>query len=166
MANMPKLKKDVKKESESLKIIIIFLMTLASIFFILISRNIQESANQAEYESLMAESRYLEAADLAPEHLESIEEEIASKGDNGIEDLKRLIEKYPDLHSAKFDLAYLEEDYERVIELAYIADTEIRKKHLAISYIETGQLEEAREINQEIKDPEITNRLEKAEQNN
>lgn len=163
---MSKLKWDAKKDLESIKFMIIFFMTLVSIFFILISSNLRESAHQAQYESLMAESRYLDAAKVAPEYLESIEEKVAAKGEGGIEELSYLIKKYPDLHSAKFDLAYLEEDYESVIELEYIAETKSRKKRLAIAYIKTGQLEEAREINQGIQDPEISRMLDKELQNN
>ena len=52
--------------------------------------------------------------------------------------------------SAKFDLSYLKQEYNEVVALKEEANTSVRKTALAVSYVRTGDIDSAYELNKKL----------------
>ena len=95
-----------------------------------------------KYETLIQQQEYVKAAEEYPENKEKIEAILFDKGQEGVQQTDSL--------QSKFDLAYLKQNFEKVVEMKNEATTPIRKTALAVSYVKLGMIDEAYELNQEL----------------
>lgn len=102
-----------------------------------------------KYETLIQQQEYVKAVEEYPENKEKIESMLFDKGQEGISDLEKYVQQTDSLQ-AKFDLAYLKQNFEKVVDLKNEATTPIRKTALAVSYVKLGMIDEAYELNQEL----------------
>ena len=102
-----------------------------------------------KYETLIQQQEYVKAVEEYPENKEKIESILFDKGQEGISDLEKYVQQTGSLQ-AKFDLAYLKQNFEKVVDLKNEATTPIRKTALAVSYVKLGMIDEAYELNQEL----------------
>ena len=102
-----------------------------------------------KYETLIQQQEYVKAVEEYPENKEKIESMLFDKGQEGISDLEKYVQQTDSLQS-KFDLAYLKQNFEKVVDLKNEATTPIRKTALAVSYVKLGMIDEAYELNQEL----------------
>ena len=100
-------------------------------------------------ETLIQQQEYVKAVEEYPENKEKIESMLFDKGQEGISDLEKYVQQTDSLQ-AKFDLAYLKQNFEKVVDLKNEATTPIRKTALAVSYVKLGMIDEAYELNQEL----------------
>lgn len=102
-----------------------------------------------KYETLIQQQEYVKAVEEYPENKEKIESILFDKGQEGISDLEKYVQQTGSLQ-AKFDLVYLKQNFEKVVDLKNEATTPIRKTALAVSYVKLGMIDEAYELNQEL----------------
>ena len=102
-----------------------------------------------KYETLIQKQEYVKAVEEYPENKEKIESMLFDKGQEGITDLEKYVQQTDSLQ-AKFDLAYLKQNFEKVVDLKNEATTPIRKTALAVSFVKLGMIDEAYELNQEL----------------
>ena len=102
-----------------------------------------------KYETLIQQQEYVKAVEEYPENKEKIESILFDKGQEGIAVLENYVQQTDSLQS-KFDLAYLKQNFEKVVDLKNEATTPIRKTALAVSYVKLGMIDEAYELNQEL----------------
>ena len=102
-----------------------------------------------KYETLIQQQEYVIAVEEYPENKDKIESILFDKGQEGISDLEKYVQQTDSLQ-AKFDLAYLKQNFEKVVDLKNEATTPIRKTALAVSYVKLGMIDEAYELNQEL----------------
>ena len=102
-----------------------------------------------KYETLIQQQEYVKAVEEYPENKDKIESILFDKGQEGISDLEKYVQQTDSLQ-AKFDLAYLKQNFEKVVELKNEATTPIRKTALAVSFVKLGMIDEAYELNQEL----------------
>jgi hypothetical protein len=102
-----------------------------------------------KYETLIQKQEYVKAVEEYPENKEKIESMLFDKGQEGITDLEKYVQQ-TDSIQAKFDLAYLKQNFEKVVDLKNEATTPIRKTALAVSFVKLGMIDEAYELNQEL----------------
>ena len=102
-----------------------------------------------QYDTLIQQQEYVKAVEEYPENKEKIESILFDKGQEGISDLEKYVQQTGSLQ-AKFDLAYLKQNFEKVVDLKNEATTPIRKTALAVSYVKLGMIDEAYELNQEL----------------
>ena len=102
-----------------------------------------------KYETLIQQQEYVKAVEEYPKNKEKVEAILFDKGQEGISDLENYVQQ-TDSIQAKFDLAYLKQNFEKVVDLKDEATTPIRKTALAVSYVKLGMIDEAYELNQEL----------------
>ena len=102
-----------------------------------------------KYETLIQKQEYVKVVEEYPENKEKIESMLFDKGQEGITDLEKYVQQTDSLQ-AKFDLAYLKQNFEKVVDLKNEATTPIRKTALAVSFVKLGMIDEAYELNQEL----------------
>ena len=102
-----------------------------------------------KYETLIQQHEYVKAVEEYPKNKEKVESILFDKGQEGISDLENYVQQ-TDSTQAKFDLAYLKQNFEKVVDLKDEATTPIRKTALAVSYVKLGMTDEAFELNQEL----------------
>ena len=102
-----------------------------------------------KYETLIQKQEYVKAVEEYPENKEKIESMLFDKEQEGITDLEKYVQQ-TDSIQAKFDLAYLKQNFEKVVDLKNEATTPIRKTALAVSFVKLGMIDEAYELNQEL----------------
>ncbi|EHA7756868.1 hypothetical protein JMJ06_000209 [Enterococcus faecalis] len=171
-----------KKEKNFLKFfpmpskkVILTLVTIGSILFITIggivfltdyytqSLSQQQINEQRNFNELLSEEQYLRAAELFPDQLIEIEDMLLEKND--FNQLAKFQEKYPTTEGA-FDLAYHQQEWQKVISFDSATLTDKRKSMLAIAYLELNQFEEAEILNNHLQSEQIENQIKKAKFSN
>ena len=107
------------------------------------------------YEDLLSNQQFVKAVQLYPEKKSEVERQLFDKGVAEIGYLEVYVHETGSA-SAEFDLAYLTQDFEKVVSLKQEATTPIRKTELAVSYVKTGQLDEAYDLNQTLFSSKLT----------
>lgn len=107
------------------------------------------------YQDLVDTNQFAKAVQLYPEKRIEVERQLFDKGVSEIGYLEAYVHETGST-SAEFDLAYLTQDFEKVVSLKQEATTPIRKTELAVSYVKTGQLDEAYDLNQTLSSSKLT----------
>ncbi|MGY3725711.1 hypothetical protein, partial [Granulicatella balaenopterae] len=101
------------------------------------------------YEQLIENGKYIKAIDMYPDKKKDIENKLFELKFDGIEEYEAYFE-HTQSQSALFDLSYLKQDYEKIIELKDLATNDIKKTELAVAYVKTGNPDEAYALNQQL----------------
>lgn len=101
------------------------------------------------YDTLISEEKYAEAYKYYPEKKDTIEQMIFTSDSNALEKMEQYFNATNSL-SAKFDLSYLKQEYNEVVALKEEANTSVRKTALAVSYVRTGDIDSAYELNKKL----------------
>ena len=106
------------------------------------------------YETLMQQENYVTAVREYPLKKEAIETALFDKAHEGIPALEEYVNA-TNSQTATFDLAYLKQDYETVVDLKEYANSPIRKTELAVAYVKTGAVDEAYQLNEQLKSEKL-----------
>lgn len=101
------------------------------------------------YDTLISEEKYAEAYKYYPEKKDTIEQMIFTSDSGALEKMEQYFNATNSL-SAKFDLSYLKQEYNEVVALKEEANTSVRKTALAVSYVRTGDIDSAYELNKKL----------------
>lgn len=101
------------------------------------------------YDTLISEEKYAEAYKYYPEKKDTIEQMIFTSDSGALEKMEQYFNSTNSL-SAKFDLSYLKQEYNEVVALKEEANTSVRKTALAVSYVRTGDIDSAYELNKKL----------------
>lgn len=151
------LEENIQESSKNITISKKNLILLVSIFSMLIISGflfIFLFFSKPSYESLIQKDEYSKAVDMYPEKKDAIESLLFSKELEGIPYLEKYV-KDTQSKTAEFDLAYLKQNYEKVVFLSEEADNMVRKTALAVSYYKTGDLSKAFELSQNIESQKL-----------
>ena len=102
-----------------------------------------------QYDTLIQNQEYVKAVAEYPEKKDKVESLLFEKGQEGVGQLEEYVAK-TNSSSSRYDLAYLKQDFQKVVDLKNEATTPIRKTALAVSYVKLGMIDEAYEVNQEL----------------
>ena len=102
-----------------------------------------------QYDTLIQNQEYVKAVAEYPEKKDKVESLLFEKGQEGVGQLEEYVAK-TNSSSSRYDLAYLKQDFQKVVDLKNEATTPIRKTALAVSYVKLGMIDEAYELNQEL----------------
>ena len=102
-----------------------------------------------QYDTLIQNQEYVKAVAAYPEKKDKVESLLFEKGQEGVGQLEEYVAK-TNSSSSRYDLAYLKQDFQKVVDLKNEATTPIRKTALAVSYVKLGMIDEAYELNQEL----------------
>lgn len=102
-----------------------------------------------QYDTLIQNQEYVKAVAEYPEKKDKVESLLFEKGQEGVGQLEEYVSK-TNSSSSRYDLAYLKQDFQKVVDLKNEATTPIRKTALAVSYVKLGMIDEAYELNQEL----------------
>ena len=102
-----------------------------------------------QYDTLIQNQEYVKAVAEYPEKKDKVESLLFEKGKEGVGQLEEYVAK-TNSSSSRYDLAYLKQDFQKVVDLKNEATTPIRKTALAVSYVKLGMIDEAYELNQEL----------------
>ena len=132
------------------------IITILSIFFILIIISVIFFFQpfSASYETLIQKGDFIQAVKKYPEKKDEIETFIFNKEHEGIPILEKYINETHS-KSGEFDLAYLKQNYEKVVSLSEEANTAIRKTALSVSYYKIGDLDNAFKLSQNIESKKL-----------
>lgn len=132
------------------------IITILSMFFILIIISIIFFFQpfSASYETLIQKGDFIQAVKKYPEKKDEIETFIFNKEHEGIPILEKYINETHS-KSGEFDLAYLKQNYEKVVSLSEEANTAIRKTALSVSYYKIGDLDNAFKLSQNIESKKL-----------
>ena len=150
---------DISKNTMSKEISISkknLIITILSMFFILIIISIIFFFQpfSASYETLIQKGDFIQAVKKYPEKKDEIETFIFNKEHEGIPILEKYINETHS-KSGEFDLAYLKQNYEKVVSLSEEANTAIRKTALSVSYYKIGDLDNAFKLSQNIESKKL-----------
>ena len=135
-----------KEISITKKNLIITILSMFSIL-IIISGIFFFQPFSASYETLIQKEDFIQAVKKYPEKKDEIETFIFNKEHEGIPILEKYINETHS-KSGEFDLAYLKQNYEKVVSLSEEANTAIRKTALSVSYYKIGDLDNAFKLSQ------------------
>lgn len=132
------------------------IITILSMFFILIIISVIFFFQpfSASYETLIQKGDFIQAVKKYPEKKDEIETFIFNKEHEGIPILEKYINETHS-KSGEFDLAYLKQNYEKVVSLSEEANTAIRKTALSVSYYKIGDLDNAFKLSQNIESKKL-----------
>ena len=102
-----------------------------------------------QYDTLIQNQEYVKAVAEYPEKKDKVESLLFEKGQEGVGQLEEYVAT-TNSSSSRYDLAYLKQDFQKVVDLKNEATTPIRKTALAVSYVKLGMIDEAYELNQEL----------------
>lgn len=102
-----------------------------------------------QYDTLIQQQEYVKAVEEYPKNKDKVESLMFEKGQEGVAQLEEYVSK-TNSSSSRFDLAYLKQDFQKVVDMKEEATTPIRKTALAVSYVKLGMIDEAYELNQEL----------------
>ena len=102
-----------------------------------------------QYDTLIQNQEYVKAVAEYPEKKDKVESLLFEKGKEGVGQLEEYVAK-TNSSSYRYDLAYLKQDFQKVVDMKEEATTPIRKTALAVSYVKLGMIDEAYELNQEL----------------
>lgn len=102
-----------------------------------------------QYDTLIQNQEYVKAVAEYPEKKDNVESLLFEKGKEGVGQLEEYVAK-TNSSSSRYDLAYLKQDFQKVVDMKEEATTPIRKTALAVSYVKLGMIDEAYELNQEL----------------
>lgn len=136
-----------KKHLTIVSLSIISILIIASIIFFF-------KPFSASYETLIQKGDFVQAVKKFPEKKDEIETLIFNKEHEGIPILEKYIHETHS-KSGEFDLAYLKQNYEKVISLSEEANTAIRKTALSVSYYKIGDLDNAFKLSQNIESKKL-----------
>lgn len=102
-----------------------------------------------QYDTLIQNQEYVKAVAEYPENKDKVESLLFEKGKEGVGQLEEYVAK-TNSSSSRYDLAYLKQDFQKVVDMKEEATTPIRKTALAVSYVKLGMIDEAYELNQEL----------------
>ena len=102
-----------------------------------------------QYDTLIQNQEYVKAVAEYPEKKDKVESLLFEKGQEGVGQLEEYVAK-TNSSSSRYDLAYLKQDFQKVVDMKEEATTPIRKTALAVSYVKLGMIDEAYELNQEL----------------
>lgn len=139
--------------SISKKNLIITILSMFSIL-IIISVIFFFQPFSASYETLIQKGDFIQAVKKYPEKKDEIETFIFNKEHEGIPILEKYINETHS-KSGEFDLAYLKQNYEKVVSLSEEANTAIRKTALSVSYYKIGDLDNAFKLSQNIESKKL-----------
>lgn len=105
-------------------------------------------------EERIEQEEYDKALEYYPEEVARIEREMFLKGHDYLDELKELNNQY-DYPQTEFDIAFLENDFQKVIELSDLADSEGRQAQLVIAYLGQGYNKEAYILNDILESDEL-----------
>lgn len=142
-----------KEISISKKNLIITILSMFSIL-IIISVIFFFQPFSASYETLIQKGDFIQAVKKYPEKKDEIETFIFNKEHEGIPILEKYINETHS-KSGEFDLAYLKQNYEKVVSLSEEANTAIRKTALSVSYYKIGDLDNAFKLSQNIESKKL-----------
>lgn len=142
-----------KEISISKKNLIIMILSVFSILSI-ISVIFFFQSFTASYETLLQKGDFIQAVKKYPEKKDEIETFIFNKEYEGIPILEKYIHETHS-KSGEFDLAYLKQNYEKVVLLSEEANTAIRKTALSVSYYKIGDLDNAFKLSQNIESKKL-----------
>lgn len=142
-----------KEISNSKKNLIITILSMFSIL-IIISVIFFFQPFSASYETLIQKGDFIQAVKKYPEKKDEIETLIFNKEHEGIPILEKYINETHS-KSGEFDLAYLKQNYEKVVSLSEEANTAIRKTALSVSYYKIGDLDNAFKLSQNIESKKL-----------
>lgn len=142
-----------KEFSISKKNLIITILSMFSIL-IIISGIFFFQPFSASYETLIQKEDFIQAVKKYPEKKDEIETFIFNKEHEGIPILEKYINETHS-KSGEFDLAYLKQNYEKVVSLSEEANTAIRKTALSVSYYKIGDLDNAFKLSQNIESKKL-----------
>lgn len=142
-----------KEISISKKNLIITILSMFSIL-IIISGIFFFQPFSASYETLIQKEDFIQAVKKYPEKKDEIETFIFNKEHEGIPILEKYINETHS-KSGEFDLAYLKQNYEKVVSLSEEANTVIRKTALSVSYYKIGDLDNAFKLSQNIESKKL-----------
>ena len=150
---------DISKNTMSKEISISkknLIITILSMFFILIIISVIFFFQpfSASYETLIQKGDFIQAVKKYPEKKDEIETFIFNKEHEGIPILEKYINETHS-KSGEFDLAYLKQNYEKVVSLSEEANTAIRKTALSVSYYKIGDLDNAFKLSQNIESKKL-----------
>ncbi|WP_298730800.1 hypothetical protein [uncultured Granulicatella sp.] len=102
-----------------------------------------------QYDTLIQNQEYVKAVAEYPEKKDKVESLLFEKGKEGVGQLEEYVAK-TNSSSSRYDLAYLKQDFQKVVDMKEEATTPIRKTALAVSYVKLGMIDEAYELNQKL----------------
>ncbi|MFW9697818.1 hypothetical protein, partial [Vibrio parahaemolyticus] len=105
-------------------------------------------------ETHLENNNYESALKYYPDNIDEIERDMFLGGYENIDQLEDLNANY-DYPQTAFDLAFLNKEYNKVVELKDLADTEGRKAQLVIAYLDQNLVDEAYELNTNLKSDEL-----------
>lgn len=111
-------------------------------------------AKQIPLETHLENNNYESALKYYPDNIDEIERDMFLGGYENIDQLEDLNANY-DYPQTEFDLAFLNKEYNKVVELKDLADTEGRKAQLVIAYLDQNLVDEAYELNTNLKSDEL-----------
>lgn len=143
-----------KEISNSKENLIIMILSMFSILIFIISVIFFFQPSIASYETLIQKGDFIRAVKKYPEKKDEIETFIFNKEHEGIPILEKYINETHS-KSGEFDLAYLKQNYEKVVSLSEEANTAIRKTALSVSYYKIGDLDNAFKLSQNIESKKL-----------
>ncbi|MFW3505588.1 hypothetical protein ACN68I_07305 [Aerococcus viridans] len=111
-------------------------------------------AKQIPLETHLENNNYESALKYYPDNIDEIERDMFLGGYENIDQLEDLNANY-DYPQTEFDLAFLNKEYDKVVELKDLADTDGRKAQLVIAYLDQNLVDEAYELNTNLKSNEL-----------
>lgn len=139
--------------SISKKNLIIMILSMFSILIIINVIFFFQPFNSS-YETLIQKGNFVQAVKKYPEKKDEIETFMFNKEYEGIPILEKYINETHS-KSGEFDLAYLKQNYEKVVSLSEEANTAIRKTALSVSYYKIGDLDNAFKLSQNIESKKL-----------
>lgn len=111
-------------------------------------------AKQIPLETHLENNNYESALKYYPDNIDEIERDMFLGGYENIDQLEDLNANY-DYPQTEFDLAFLNKEYDKVVELKDLANTDGRKAQLVIAYLDQNLVDEAYELNTNLKSNEL-----------
>ncbi|MFW3364725.1 hypothetical protein ACN2AU_09185 [Aerococcus viridans] len=145
-----KQKLSISANKKNTAIFVSILLVLGLVFV----ANQYYQAKQIPLETHLENNNYESALKYYPDNIDEIERDMFLGGYENIDQLEDLNTNY-DYPQTEFDLAFLNKEYNKVVELKDLADTEGRKAQLVIAYLDQNLVDEAYELNTNLKSDEL-----------
>ncbi|MFV8314620.1 hypothetical protein ACNM7U_08720 [Aerococcus viridans] len=145
-----KQKLSISANKKNTAIFVSILLVLGLVFV----ANQYYQAKQIPLETHLENNNYESALKYYPDNIDEIERDMFLGGYENIDQLEDLNANY-DYPQTEFDLAFLNKEYNKVVELKDLADTEGRKAQLVIAYLDQNLVDEAYELNTNLKSDEL-----------
>lgn len=122
------------------------LMTIIVVFITVALSNYSTQEEPEAFDNLIENHHFIEALEEYPHRYAEINNEIVNLGEQGLPFLEEFVSNRDEDFSAQLDLAYLNRDFDTLIELEEHANTDRRRYQLITALLHEKEYEQAAEI--------------------